>query len=283
MTGGTYGSPTSDVVRNCLGYVPEFIGNEFPPVYFDGRVGGSFRGTDAEAVSAESRPAVSRQVADAYSCCADRFPLSVRDAVTGEKRPTVTAFSVGRSTGAGMLLSASSPQSPGVVFLAADWPLGNPYWLASLIAHESVHQALYVREAGACPVRPSSLGYSPWKRRLRPGRWVWHAFWTFSCQLVMLGEALVSERPVLADERSVTVFTADMLARVEMCLRSLTDSNIVTPSEIERCEAALDTLERLTGELPPAFVQAKEKARSTVFGEYRDWAVAMVSETSGPT
>ncbi|KUJ69491.1 hypothetical protein ACZ90_11465 [Streptomyces albus subsp. albus] len=281
MTGTADGSPTLDVVRSCLGYVPEFVGHEFPPVYFDGRVGGNFEGSDAEAVRDESRATVRRQVAHAYSCCVERFPLSVRNRSTGDVQPTVTAFSVGRSTGSGMLLSASSPQAPGVIFLAADWPLSNPYWLASLIAHESTHQALYFREAESSPVRPSSLGYSPWKRTLRPGRWVWHAFWTFSCQLAMLGEALATEQQLLADEPPLVVFVADMQARVELCLRSLIDSNIVISPEIGRCQAALNTLDRLTGGLPPGFAQAKETARSAVFEEYREWADAMVSQPEG--
>jgi len=282
ISGNRASGATLEVIQSCLGYLPEFAGSEMPELYYDDRLGSNFEGSGAEPVSSGLRHEVSRQVASAFTWCIERFPISSRDPATGGLRPTVTALCIGRSLRAGRLLSASSPQAPGIIFLAADWPLRTPYRLASLIAHESIHQALYAREAQFSPVRPSSLGYSPWKNTLRPGRWVWHAFWTFSFQLTMLGEAIHSDRPILAGDSSLLGFVADMYSRVGLCLRSLEDSDIVTRPELERCQAALAIVDLVAENLADVddFGRVKAMAEAASFREFRDWALMMVSQSA---
>jgi HEXXH motif-containing protein len=222
---------------------------------------------------------VRRQLAEAYAWCAARFPLSVRAPGGDGSVRSVSLLIVGHSRQRARLLSFSSPQAPGQVFIAADWPLSSPYRLASLLAHEDIHQALYVREAESSPVRPRSLGYSPWKGTVRPGRWVWHAFWTFTCQAALLGESLTRDRSLLERDPTLSRFVAEMMARVGVCLESLQIFDIVTTEELDRCRRAGSMLDQVADRLGgiPDFDQVRASARDGVSADFRDWATSQLS------
>ncbi len=90
-----------------------------------------------------------------------------------------------------LLVTASSPQDLGVVWFAGSWDNLEPQRIAANALHEAVHQVLYRREiASASILRRNSIAYSPWKNKERPGRWVWHAFWTFSLHCIFLAEVI---------------------------------------------------------------------------------------------
>ncbi|MFD4357467.1 hypothetical protein ACFWPX_33320 [Nocardia sp. NPDC058518] len=166
--------------------------------------------------------------------------------------------------------------------MAADWPLTSPYRFASLITHEGIHQALFIRELEDSPVRPGSSGYSPWKKTLRPGRLVWHAFWTFTCQLVMLCESLQLDQRLIARDPSLFSFLADMEARISVCLDSLKLTEVVTPKEFERCTSAFNILTGLIEELLvlPTFRKSRADAGDDVFGEFNNWAIEFMDSHS---
>lgn len=267
------------VLSECLGYLPKYFQQEVPPLSFgDSKTNFDDRG--ARTVADEQRTVVSQQLAEAYAWCASRFPLSIRRPQANNMEPSITGFTVGHSKDQHALLSSSSPQAPGLVFMAADWPLKSPYRLASLIAHESIHQALYLREFESSPVRAGSLGYSPWRGTLRPGRWVWHAFWTFTCQSTMLSESLLRDQSILRDDPALLRFIADMVARVSVCLYSLELSSVVSAREFERCSHAVSILNDLFERLAVVqdFDEIRTVARNAAFDGFQLWARAQVSE-----
>lgn len=228
-------SCTQAIVGLALGY-PVELADTLPSLSFE--PGDGLRALDARPVAARDRPAIAAQMIDAYRWCADRFPLGIRT-IDGVRAPAVAAICLGRSGHAGEFLTASSPQRPGTIFVAAPWPLSSRYRLASLVAHEAMHQALYDRERAGPVARVGSLGYSPWKEQLRPGRLVWHAFWTFSAQFVFLAEAVASPTgTILADDPEMPEFLGEMDARLECCLDSLESFEIVAGAEQEYVQAS---------------------------------------------
>jgi hypothetical protein len=225
---------TQAIVGLALGH-PVEIAERLPSLSFE--PGDGLRALDARAVAAEDQHAIAAQMIDAYCWCARRFPLGIRT-IDGARVSAVAAICLGRSGHAGEFLTASSPQRPGTIFVAAPWPLSSRYRLASLVAHEAMHQALYDRERAGPVARLGSLGYSPWKEQLRPGRLVWHAFWTFSAQFVFLAEAIASPaEAVLAADLEMPEFLGEMDARLECCVESLASFEIVAGAEHERVDA----------------------------------------------
>jgi hypothetical protein len=266
------------IVAECLGYLPDYVAGNLPAISFDdGRI--DLEESGARTVADDLRPEVRRQLAEAYAWCADRFPLSLRAPGRDGSVRSIALLVVGHSRRRARLLSSSSPQAPGLVFIAADWPLASPYRLASLLSHEDVHQALYVREAESSPVRPTSLGYSPWKGTLRPGRWVWHAFWTFTCQVTLLGESLARDRSLLERDPTLPRFIAEMMARVSVCLYSLRIFDVVSVEEVERCRRASSVLDEVAEVLGgiPHFDQLRDSARNVASTEFGDWATNQLS------
>jgi hypothetical protein len=267
---------TEAILRECLGHLPEYDDGNTPQLRF-GYAGTNFDDLGASIVPPEHRANVTRQLFEAYTWCAHRFPLSIASAAG--TRPSIVELIVAHSRHENEVLSASSAQAPGVVFMAADWPLHSPYRLASLIAHESIHQALFVREQEASPIRSRSSGYSPWKKTLRPGRLVWHAFWTFTCQSAMLGETLTSDRSLLDNDPDLPGFLTDMEARISVCLQSLELFEIVSSAEMERCTSAFARLGDLFRDLAsmPGIQQLRTHAGEAAFAEYERWAVDLLA------
>ncbi|MCA1625610.1 MAG: hypothetical protein LC778_17790 [Acidobacteria bacterium] len=228
------------------------------------------------------REDVGQQLTGAYIWCVHRFPLSVRSHVTNVTKRSITEFIVGHSNHQDQDLSASSAQAPGIVFIASSWPLRCPFRLASLIAHEGIHQGLFIRELVSSPVRPKSLGYSPWKNTIRPGRLVWHAFWTFACQFTMLGESVLRDRSLLRDDTMLIDFLADMEARLSVCLYSLEFSNVVSRPEFERCNNAFSILGCVSRKLMNIndYKQLSVDASDAAFGKYEAWAKTFVETYS---
>jgi hypothetical protein len=270
---------TNVVISNALEYLPALMDLEAPLFNFE--LAPYFTHLSCRGVPIEDRTRVTGQLTEAFLWCKGRFPLCFRDS-SGARRPSITKFIVGYSVHKDELLSASSAQAPGSVLMAAQWPLKSIYRLASLIAHESMHQALYQRERVASPVRNASLGYSPWKNTVRPGRLVWHSFWTFACQFALLAESLCVERELLISDPALTNFLADMRARIFLCSNSLKDSAIVTDNEMRGCDEALLVLQNLCRDLHgfPGYSEAAALAEDKVFREYEEWAYAILESSS---
>jgi hypothetical protein len=262
------------VLVQCLGRLPGYGSTTVPPITFDDG------GTDlvdlgAVAVAPDQRPLVSRQVATAFRWCARRFPMSGAPGPEPIARPAVTQLVIGTSGHPDELLSASSRHRPGTLFMAAAWPLPSTFRFASLIAHEAVHQWLFAREAEASPVRPGSIGYSPWKKTHRPGGLVWHAFWTFTCQLALLGGAVLADAAPAVLDPGLPALLADLRARSLTCVYSLELFGVLVPGELARCRAAAALVEDLVLALTTAGVLAAdllEAACDTTFSEFEAWA-----------
>jgi hypothetical protein len=266
---------TDKVIAKALDYLPDRTDLETP--FFDFDLLPQFTHLSCRVVSGDERRLAANQLTEAFFWCQRRFPLRLR-AADGSHRASIRRFVVGYSTHKDELLSASSAQVPGMVLMAAQWPLTSIYRLASLVAHESMHQALYERERLASPVRNASLGYSPWKYTLRPGRLVWHAFWTFACQFTLLAEAATEEPELLMDDPELTRFLADMAARVCLCSESMMDFEIVSDDEARRCGDALLVVQSLCEELRdyPGYSEAATHAENEVFRDYEAWSHSLV-------
>lgn len=267
------------VVKLSLGYVPETTEGCRPSVLFADRLGETLDSTAARPVdSGKSREVAREQLLGALEWCACRFPLSMR-AGSNPCLGSIHEINLGRSVRPGRLLSSSSPDLAGVVFLAAQWPLLFEHRVASIIAHESIHQALYLRETCDFPVRGRSLGYSPWKDTGRPGRWVWHAYWTFSCQVALLMKAVV-EDPSLQDiDVNLVKFVADMDAKVGLCLYSLSLFDIVSETELARCQEARSVLDGMATTLAEVsrFDQERVAAVDRAHSRLASWAATLVT------
>lgn len=209
---------------------------------------------------------------EAFEWCGARFPLPEQFTEAAAPGPAIRQVYLRRAR-EGEYVGCSSAHFPGEVVLAAGWPLDTPYWLASVIAHETVHQALFGRESVDNPVRHGSLGYSPWRRTARPGRSVWHAFWTFTCQLSVLTDAL-SAAPCLADaDRHLPSAMAAIAARIGRCLDSLHRFEVVTDAELRRCEAAWNaTRNSCAGLGIPYFAARVDAEKRAVDDAYLAWA-----------
>ncbi len=265
---------TESILEECLGYVPQYVGTEIPLLSF-GYHGTNFSDLGAYIVPDEQRADVGEQLAEAYRWCASRFPLSVRSHLTGDLERSISKFVVGHCAHKNEMLSASSAQALGVVFMAADWPLRAPFRFGSLVAHETIHQALFRREITDSPVRAGTVGYSPWKNTLRPGRMVWHAYWTFTCQSGLLAESMLASPVILDGDPGLISFLADMEARTSVCLYSLEFSDIIRVDELERCKAASSHLRGLLRDLAgvvPELDPVRSQAADAAFGEFEGWA-----------
>ena len=216
-------------------------------------------------------------VARAYRWCSSNFPLADRPKSDLGWRPAITQIDI-RTTPEGQLLSASSAQAPGRLILGAPWPLKDFYRLGSLMAHEIVHQGLFLREAVDTPVRHGSLAYSPWRQTARPGRLVWHAFWTFTCQLAISIHALQHTPELFNDDQSIARFLAQIIPRLEICRDSLERFDVVTGAERRNCNRAHEIVSGLglgrSTRYGLANVVAEEKSKAEA--DYEAWAGTVV-------
>ena len=127
------------------------------------------------------------------------------------------------------LVTASSPQEPGTIWFAANWGSLTTRRIAGNLLHEAVHQLLYQREeSDASLLRAHSIAYSPWKQRERPGRWVWHAFWTFSAHCVFLADTITSGDVEFNEDKTEVGI---MYLRLKQCSASLEMFDVVANSE----------------------------------------------------
>jgi hypothetical protein len=230
------------------------------------------------AVPREEQPNACRIVEDAFRWCAMNFPLGV-PTETDRLRFLAPRYIDVRLTPSNIYLAASSADRLGHILLGAPWPVECTYRLASLIAHEAVHQGLFLREQHSSPVRPGSLGYSPWRCRTRPGRLVWHAFWTFACQFSLLVSAASGNEGAIQIDRDLVDFMATMPPRCESCLDSLIQFDIVKDSELIRCADALSYVALSADRLSrrSQFAVRLDAERAKTAADYRDWAESIMS------
>jgi hypothetical protein len=230
------------------------------------------------AVPREEQPNARRIVEDAFRWCTMNFPLEV-PAELNRLRLFAPHYIDVRLTPRNTYLAASSADSRGHILLGAPWPEECTRRLASLVAHEAVHQGLFLREQLSSPVRTGSLGYSPWRCRARPGRLVWHAFWTFACQFSLLASAISKDEPTVEIECGLIDLMATMPPRVESCLDSLVQFDIVEDAELERCADALSYVGLAADRLSwlPQFAVKLDAERTKTDSDYRDWTRSIIS------
>lgn len=276
MDAGSRFSRTVDaVVAHALCGVPQSADPALPIIDFLSHPAGL--DPACASVPPEIRGATRRAVTAAFLWCAARFPLVTAPDAEGVRHGAIRHLDV-RRTPDGELLGSSSPGTPGCVVLGASWPVGPVYRLASLLAHESVHQALFVREAVADPVRPGSFGYSPWRRTIRPGRAIWHAFWTFAAQFALLADAVAENADILDEDPGLLGFLAELFPRIELCLDSLHQFTVVDAAETRRCDRAFLATRKAVARLSafPLFGPALSDETAAVDADYRYW-VAQVT------
>lgn len=276
---------TTDIFNRCFGYVLGPVAQvDVPVLCFESP---RLAACDADVVPHALRPEVQREVAQAYTWCAERFPPAVHLGSAQDRAraaPTISRLTIGMARHSKELLSSSSPQSPGDVFLAACWPLSRPHRLGSLIAHEAVHQALYGRERTASPLRPGALGYSPFRLTVRPGRWVWHAFWTFVLQCALLTESVAAEPGMIIADPTLLPFIQHMAARVGVCRYSLEIFRVVDSEELERCRICEDLLQDAVLSVSMAHGYSRSDlnaVRAEAFQQFEEWSDVELSANAG--
>lgn len=269
---------TEMVTEMALGRLPDRRETGTPEIDFDfARV---FQDYGSKRVRGASQQMAADEFLEAYRWCANRFPLQKR--VDRRMVRSIDRVLIGQSLRPKELLSASSINAPGVVLFCAPWPLKSHYRIASLVAHESIHQALFVREIEATPVRSGSLGYSPWKRTLRDGRLVWHAFWTFACQYSFLSEEVLKGSEIPERDRTIWKFLAEMNSRLVLCEHSMREFAVVDNRELKRSRRAMGLVGGLTEKLEetPEFVSKIKSSWEVVIREYGDWAKNLAATQS---
>ncbi|MCG3769180.1 MAG: hypothetical protein JW384_00300 [Nitrosomonadaceae bacterium] len=202
-----------------------------------------------------------------------RVPFMIRRVGDGPLSAPIVEAELGQVLEPRKMLSASSPEAPGVIRFAAHWSSFELPRGAALILHESVHQLLYAKEAAASPVRLKSLAYSPWKQTIRPGRLVWHAYWTFAVQVGFLLE-LANQIPQV--EVRVGELAA-MFARLEKCKESLTDFKILNDEEELRVVEGMKILRELTDKFSEEFQVPFNVERELVSDEHNRWAASVIA------
>lgn len=265
---------TRQMLTLALNYAPKMANPPLPKLEYDNLK--KMTDFDVLPVSLSLRETVSKQLLQAFCWASDRFPLSIDEAKTGLSQPTIESFAIAHSPREKEILSASSIQAPLHILLAVDWPLKSIYRLASIIVHESMHQALYVHERSFPSVRYGSLGYSPWRTTLRAGRMVWHAFWTFSVQYAVISDALLADNRIVQVDPDILNYTALMQERIRIALNSLELFDITAPPELRKCEQAVCVIDAIACELRqfPLYDKAEKKAATAAFNDYRLWAEA---------
>jgi hypothetical protein len=176
------------------------------------------------------------------------------------------------------LVTASSPQEPGTIWFAANWDTLTTRRIAGNVLHEAVHQLLYHREGNdASLLRTHSIAYSPWKQRERPGRWVWHAFWTFSAHCVFLADTITA-RDVEFNEDKAEV--GNMYLRLKQCFDSLEMFDVVIDPEEARAIkwAATAVAERIENSGDSTMWGNEiRRQKAVVEAEFDNWVRRMIS------
>lgn len=230
---------------------------------------------DAEtaAVADQLRDGARAVTADAYRWCRERFASEIAAPGTG----TITRLRL-VTCPSEELMTSSAPATPGEVVLGAGWPLETYYRLGSLLAHESIHQMLFRREAGEGPVREGSLAYSPWRAATRQGRLAWHAFWTFACQIALLAETMLGDPSTARREPQLPAFVARLLPRLPIALDSLERFEVLSAPELDRAQRAMGALEEPIAHLVRALELERTVESETEIAqeEFEAWALATV-------
>lgn len=281
-------SHTARLCRGALGYLPRRRPQGLPEIDFE--LAAELARLDGVRLAPGEERAVAAQIASAFAWAAARFPLALRvpggeTADPGRREiRAIARLKVARSARPGEYVTASSPHRPQQVFIAAPWPLPTLFRLASLFVHEAMHQGLYLRERSQTPARPGSLAYSPWKGQLRPGRLVWHSFWTFSVQFAFLAEAVAAEgEAMLSADPGLRDFLADMDARIACCARSLAAFEILRPAEAARVAAAGEAMAALAARLDQAtedYRRRRDAFAADVDAETERWGAAQIAARS---
>ncbi len=268
---------TEEILKCSLGYLPEYIEYSPPIIDFniDEEIGEYPFQKVPEAIHAEARTIILH----AYSWCNKSFPLTRLNRTYNQNIQSIKRVKVGQ-TKENVCFSSSLAQELGNVMIAACWYSIDFYRFSSLIVHENMHQALYIREHSftSSTIRPGSLGYSPWKHCERPGRMLWHSFWTFACQYVFLCESIFEDKQILINEPCLLDFLADMESRILLCRSSLSIFNIVNSCESNKCDEGLQIIGTISKkmELYNQYKTTKEKTKEICLEEFNNWACKLL-------
>lgn len=217
------------------------------------------------------------QVIEAYEWCSGKLPLCHVNQ-NNQCQPFIVSINIGKSANPSELLTASSIQNRGNMILAADWILPSIYRLGSLIAHEAVHQILFLRELQGSVIRENSIGYSPWKGTLRKGRLIWHSFWSFTCQFSFLAESVLKAEKIVCDDQGVLSYLAEIYAKIFICQFELAERTILIASESSACDIAFKVITEIKNEVVNKYKAATvyEEALSQEHSRYQTWAIFMI-------
>jgi hypothetical protein len=264
-----------------LGYVPTYI--EYYPPVIDFKVDGQIDEYPFHKVPKAIQAQARTIILNAYSWCNRGAPLTRINKPDNRIVQSINIFKVGQTVEKAYF-SASWPQELGVVTVAAFWPSMEFYEFASLIVHESMHQALYIREGSlaSSTIRPDSLGYSPWKECLRPGIMLWHSFWTFAYQYVFLSESIFEDCRILREEPSVLYVLADMESRILLCRSSLSIFDIVDSKESDKCDKGLAIIRKISEKMNVyhEYSAARDRTNEKCVKKFNEWCRRVATEVS---
>ncbi|MBB3571590.1 HEXXH motif-containing putative peptide modification protein [Rhizobium sp. BK491] len=271
-------SQTEKMLGLAVGRLPNYSVTTEVALAFD--ISPALEGLGAREVDVNLHAAAISQINDALRWCSARFPLGRPES----DQAMVTSIEVGFAFKAAEIVSASSPTNLGHILLAAQWPLKSTYRLSSVLAHEVVHQHLYLRQEVDDPVRGRSLGYSPWKNCTRPGWLVWHSFWTFSCQVMLLAESFLMDERVGLEDNEIPSFLAKMMGGVGLNLRSLEMFQIVSNPELDRCIEAGQLICQCSESIAnrhPTFSDLLDSEREEALRKFQRWADTVEQRVQG--
>jgi hypothetical protein len=185
----------------------------------------------------------------------------------------VTPIEWGRVPGGEGMISASSPQCPGVIQLGVHDAPSHAFRVSSLLVHESMHQALYLREMRSSPFLENAVGYSPWKKRPRSARLLWHSWWTFASQYAFLIDALAGDPRIIDADTGLVKFTAERKAELEVTLYSIQSCTTFLANEETACLEAARLLDNFTEDASfiPGFAHAYELAANRTVSDLNKW------------
>ncbi|MGE4593409.1 hypothetical protein [Alcaligenes sp.] len=219
-------------------------------------------------------------VLHAWEFAKAHFPFGAR---IGEPQTTplrVTRIDLGRAPNCEEIVSASSPQLPGFIQIGVPDKRSYALRISSLLVHESMHQALYLREIHSKPFIENALGYSPWKKRLRSARLVWHSWWTFAVQYAYLIQILSNEPSIIEVDPGLVKFTAERKAELEIAFFSIRSCNTFLESEASACLEAATLVDTLTenASCVPGFARAYELAAQSKATDFSNWIHSLDTE-----
>lgn len=191
----------------------------------------------------------------------------------------VIVWSVSRNRG---IYSASSFDEPGNVLLATSWRTIDKEMLVSTLVHEAVHQLLFHIEScsQADIYRTNSLAYSPWLKKERSGRLVWHGFWAFSSQFCFLANKIINEEYHKSSVNlSLLKQVSFMFSSVALARLSLEYFEVLLPVELSKVNSVYEIVKSTNIELMRLKEYSKllEETNKEIQNDFHSWLNSFLS------